>query len=398
MTITGTGFTGATAVDFGTTAATESHRGQRHHDHGGQPRGHRHGGRDRDNPGSAPQPTSTADQFTFTAVAAPTVTGLSPTSGPPAGGTAVTITGTGFTGATAVDFGTTAATSFTVVNDTTITATSPAGTGVAAVTVVTPGGTSATSTADQFTFAAAAPTVVSLMRFGFHMQQTTLVLTFSTALDPTPAQNVNNYQLVDSTGTSIPITSAVYDPTSLTVTLTPSQLLNLQMVYQLTVIGTTPGGLTSSTGVPLDGAGNGTPGSNYVNTFSGEILAGPATALQTTAPKIFAAKERELARKMKVFHAETKKPGVELRKIVAAEKRMAARQQRIAAETARSAARSRAVKVRSSSAIATRTAASSPQVGTVLSASAVDALSVSGNLTPPPAPSPVRVGSNHPRG
>jgi IPT/TIG domain len=342
--------------------------------------------------------TSAADQFTFTAVTAPTVTGLSPTSGPPAGGTLVTITGTGFTGATAVDFGTTAAKSFTVVNNTTINATSPAGTGVASVTVITPGGTSTTSMADQFTYAAAAPTVVSLMRFGFHMQQTTLVLTFSTALAGAPAENVNNYQLVTSTGASIPITSAVYDPASLTVTLTPSQLLNLQMVYQLTVIGTTPGGLTSATGVPLDGLGNGTPGSNYVNMFSGEILAGPAVALQTTAPKTFAAEQREYVRKEKSFAAETKKPGVELRKVAAAEKRMAARQKRIAAETEKSGARARSVNVRSNSAVKTRTAAASPQVVTVLSASAVDALSVSGDLTPPPAPSPVRLGSNHPRG
>ena len=55
---------------------------------------------------------------TVQATQAPTVTGLSPTSGPLAGGTPVTITGTGFTGATAVDFGTTAATSYTVVSST----------------------------------------------------------------------------------------------------------------------------------------------------------------------------------------------------------------------------------------------------------------------------------------
>ena len=60
--------------------------------------------------------TSAADQFTY--MAAPTVTGISPTAGPLAGGTSVTITGTGFTGATAVDFGTIAATSFTVNSDT----------------------------------------------------------------------------------------------------------------------------------------------------------------------------------------------------------------------------------------------------------------------------------------
>jgi large repetitive protein len=101
-----------------------------------------------------------------TAVAAPTVTGVSPNSGPAAGGTAVTITGTGFTGATAVEFGTTAATGLVVVNSTTITANSPSGSGVANVTVVTPAGTSATSAADQFTYNAAvvvaAPTVTGV--------------------------------------------------------------------------------------------------------------------------------------------------------------------------------------------------------------------------------------------
>ena len=83
---------------------------------------------------------------------APAVTSLSPTSGPAAGGTSVTITGTSFTGATVVDFGTTAATDVTVVNSTRITADSPAGTGTVNVTVTTPVGTSATSTADQFTY------------------------------------------------------------------------------------------------------------------------------------------------------------------------------------------------------------------------------------------------------
>ena len=107
--------------------------------------------RHRDHPGGT-SATSAADQFTYSAAAAPTVTGLSPTSGPAAGGTLVTITGTGFTGATAVDFGTTAATDVTVVSDTTITADSPAGTGVVDVTVTTPAGTSATSPADQFTY------------------------------------------------------------------------------------------------------------------------------------------------------------------------------------------------------------------------------------------------------
>jgi hypothetical protein len=83
---------------------------------------------------------------------APTITAIAPTSGPAAGGTGVTLTGTGFTGATAVTFGSTPAASFSVSSDTSISAVSPAGTGTVDVTVTTPGGTSATTSADQFTY------------------------------------------------------------------------------------------------------------------------------------------------------------------------------------------------------------------------------------------------------
>jgi IPT/TIG domain len=84
----------------------------------------------------------------------PTVTGVSPRSGPTVGGTTVTITGSAFTGATAVHFGTTSATTFTVNSDTQVTATSPAhAAGTVDVTVTTPLGTSAISASDQFTYA-----------------------------------------------------------------------------------------------------------------------------------------------------------------------------------------------------------------------------------------------------
>lgn len=89
-------------------------------------------------------------------VAAPTVTALSPGTGPAAGGTSVAITGTNFTGVTGVSFGSTAASSFTVNSTTSITATSPAGTGTVNVRVANAGGTSATGAANQFVYAAAA--------------------------------------------------------------------------------------------------------------------------------------------------------------------------------------------------------------------------------------------------
>ena len=94
---------------------------------------------------------SAADEFTY--LAAPTVTAISPSSGPLAGGDTVTITGTGFTGATAVKFGSTDAAAYSIVSDTEITATSPASpAGTVDITVTTPGGTSATAPADQFTY------------------------------------------------------------------------------------------------------------------------------------------------------------------------------------------------------------------------------------------------------
>jgi len=92
---------------------------------------------------------------------APTVTSVSPNSGPTSGGTAVTITGTNFTGATAVNFGMVAATNPIVTSNTQIMATSPTGLGTVDVTVTTSGGTSATSAADQFTYIAPTPTTLT---------------------------------------------------------------------------------------------------------------------------------------------------------------------------------------------------------------------------------------------
>ena len=87
----------------------------------------------------------------------PTITAISPSSGPASGGTTVTITGSNLTGATAVDFGANGATNVTVVSSSQITATSSPGSGTVDVTVTTPGGTSATSAADQFTYNAPQP-------------------------------------------------------------------------------------------------------------------------------------------------------------------------------------------------------------------------------------------------
>ncbi|HVA02983.1 MAG TPA: IPT/TIG domain-containing protein, partial [Acidimicrobiales bacterium] len=90
----------------------------------------------------------------------PTVTGVSPTSGPTSG-TSVAITGTNFTGTTAVRFGAVAATTFQVNSATSITATAPAGSaGAVDVSVTNATGTSATNPSDLFDYVSA-PGVVT---------------------------------------------------------------------------------------------------------------------------------------------------------------------------------------------------------------------------------------------
>jgi hypothetical protein len=94
-----------------------------------------------------------------TALAAgpPSVSGVSPSRGPEAGGTVVAISGEELSEATAVSFGAAPATTFTVESPTSITATAPAGTAIVDVTVTTPEGTSPTSPADHFRYQLAGP-------------------------------------------------------------------------------------------------------------------------------------------------------------------------------------------------------------------------------------------------
>jgi hypothetical protein len=140
VTVTGTSFTGATAVRFGSKAATSFTVNSSTKITAVSPSG----------TGTVNvtvttiQGTSTQTvTFTYVTVSAPSLAGLSPSQGPVSGGTGVTLTGTNLSGATAVRFDGVAATSFTVDSATQITAVAPAhAAGAAAVTVTTPGGTS----------------------------------------------------------------------------------------------------------------------------------------------------------------------------------------------------------------------------------------------------------------
>ena len=140
------------------------------------------------------------------------------------------------------------------------------------------------------------PSVVNLQRFGFHTQATTLVVTFSMPLDSARALDVGNYRIVTLGGPGrggaqrghvTRVRKVVYNPVAQTVTLHMAQRLDLHNLYRITITGAAPGGLMSTEGVPLDGAGTGNPGSNFVGFISSKILAGPSpVALQASRTSV----------------------------------------------------------------------------------------------------------------
>ncbi|MFJ9847021.1 IPT/TIG domain-containing protein [Kitasatospora sp. NPDC101155] len=137
VTLTGSGFTGATAVRFGIVAATSFTVVSATQITATVPAG---------GPGPSGVTVTTAGGTSLPVpyyyLSNPQLTAVVPDDGPVLGGTTVTVTGSNLLGATAVRFDAVATTSFTVVSATQITATVPAGSGTVQVTVTTPGGTS----------------------------------------------------------------------------------------------------------------------------------------------------------------------------------------------------------------------------------------------------------------
>jgi hypothetical protein len=138
----------------------------------------------------------------------------------------------------------------------TITQTVPEGLIASAVNQGTPGtGTLGTSSIDDIHLAPMVNgqnndfgdqgvqiTVTSLNLYGIHEQPSRIVLKFSGPLDAASADNPANYsllglgtvqQLGSATNYPIAISSAVYDPTSNTVTLSPTVHLNIHYHYLL---------------------------------------------------------------------------------------------------------------------------------------------------------------------
>jgi RHS repeat-associated protein len=175
VTITGTGFTGATNVFFGQTPAAGFGVMTDTSITAVAPAAPSTIGNITTNitviTAGGPNTPDTAAQYTWQGSPTPpptqpppttalvAVSGIDPAQGPAAGGTTLTVTGTGFTGATAVYFGDTPASSYQVLNDTTVTAVAPAAPSpsintLTPITVVTPAGASNSGPASEYTWLA----------------------------------------------------------------------------------------------------------------------------------------------------------------------------------------------------------------------------------------------------
>jgi hypothetical protein len=218
VTITGVGLTGATAVDFGTTAVPFTFVNDTTI-MATSPAGNGTVNVTVTTQGGGTSADTAGDQFTYE----PSVTGLSPATGDPGGGTAVTITGAGFSTATAVNFGTTTLTNFVIDSPTTITVDSPPGTGTVDVTVTTPTGTSTTSSADQFTYSAG-PTVTGVSPISGPSAGGTVVVITGTNLAGVTAVSFGTASvttLLGDTSTQVTVLSPVAQsvgPVNVTVT------------------------------------------------------------------------------------------------------------------------------------------------------------------------------------
>ena len=209
-------------------------------------------------------------------VPAPRITDVSPTSGPAAGGTTVTISGTAFTGATALTFGGHPAASFTVNGDTSITAVSPAASGgTVDIAVSTAGGTSGASPDDQFTFIAA-PVVSGISPN-------------SGAVNGGTTVTITGANFTDATGVNFGETPAgftVDDDTSITAVSPAAEAADTVHVRVVSIGGTSPTSAADRFTYAAPTCGNGTLGPGE-QCDDGNITTGDGCSAECTIESCF---------------------------------------------------------------------------------------------------------------
>ena len=141
---------------------------------------------------------------------APFVTSIAPNSGPLAGGTVVTITGSGLSGTSEVDFGGTASPEVSVVSANKVQAVAPSTQfpGRVDITVSNEAGSSATSVADLYTYGTPPPAVATAAALNATPSQVVLGGRVSFAASVTPTDGGGAITLLDN-GTPIAGCSAI---------------------------------------------------------------------------------------------------------------------------------------------------------------------------------------------
>jgi hypothetical protein len=152
----------------------------------------------------------------------------------------------------------------------------------AGVVVGAPASQSTTITNGTGNGAGIAPTVESVVRYGFHAQATLLVVTFSQAMDETTAANAANYTVIlsprDSTfGNSddraVSILRVYYNPDTFEATLLVSERIYAFRPFELVV----KPAITDADGNALDGNGDGVGGDSSVTTLDLSSIVGRAS-------------------------------------------------------------------------------------------------------------------------
>jgi hypothetical protein len=231
--------------------------------------------------------------FTYTAVSnpAPMLTGISPSSGTAAGGTAVTITGTGFQAGATVSLGGTPATGVTVVSGTSITATTAAHGAGAVDVVVTNSDTQAGTLTQGFTYTTLSnppPTVTSISPNSGTMNGGTAVAITGTgfqagttvSLGGTPATGVTV-----ASSTSITATTPAHAAGAVDVVVSNAEQQSAALANGYTYTSITPGlGLSVPTGDSSSATVVAGQTASYTLSIGGASLSGTASLSCSGSP------------------------------------------------------------------------------------------------------------------
>jgi hypothetical protein len=215
---------------------------------------------------------------------APTVTTIAPNTGSLSGGTAVTITGTGFLAGATVSLGGTAATGVTVVSSTSITATTPAHAAGAANVVVTNTDNQSGTLSTGFTYGNPAPTVTSVAPISGSTSGGTPVTIEGTGYQSGATVSIGGTAATGVTvvsSTSITATTPAHaaGAVSVVVTNTDAQSGTLSNGFTYATAVPTVTSISPATGPTTGGAGLTIAGTNFQSGATVSLGGTPATAV-----------------------------------------------------------------------------------------------------------------------